>query len=240
MAILGSDHIPILIQIGIDIPKCNIFRFEEYWLEFEGFKEVVENNWVNKGLYKNCAHELVARFKSLRHGIKKWSKHLSELTVIINNCSYVIAMLDGLEDQRTLSIIEIKFRNVVKLHLGKLLEAKRLYWRKRANIRWAKLGDENTKFFHAMATRNYRNNKVAMIQAEDGRDITNNEQKHAILWNSFKGRLGQNEECQMMFDLSTLITPQDLSSIEDPFSTDEIDSMLKHMPNDKSPGPDGF
>jgi exonuclease III len=38
MARLGSDHIPILIQVGTDIPKCNIFRFEEYWLEFDGFK----------------------------------------------------------------------------------------------------------------------------------------------------------------------------------------------------------
>jgi endonuclease/exonuclease/phosphatase family metal-dependent hydrolase len=30
MARLGSDHIPILIQVGTDIPKCNIFRFEEF------------------------------------------------------------------------------------------------------------------------------------------------------------------------------------------------------------------
>jgi hypothetical protein len=79
-----------------------------------------------------------------------------------------------------------------------------------------------------------------MIQAEDGREITSHEQKASVLWNSFKGRLGQSVECQMMFDLSTMITPQDLSSIEEPFTREEIDSIVKHMPNDKSAGPDGF
>jgi hypothetical protein len=30
MARLGSDHVPILIQVGTDIPRAQIFRFEEY------------------------------------------------------------------------------------------------------------------------------------------------------------------------------------------------------------------
>jgi hypothetical protein len=106
LARLGSDHIPIPIQIGTRIPKSYIFRFEEYWLQFEGFKEVVEEHWINKGVYRNCAQDLVANFKSLGHGIKKWSKQLSKLTIIINNCSYVIALIDGLEEQRSLSIIK--------------------------------------------------------------------------------------------------------------------------------------
>ena len=79
---------------------------------------------------------------------------------MIENCSYVLAMTDGLEEQRALSLMEGNFRNAVKAHQMKLLEAKRIYWRKRANIRWAKLGDENTKKIHAVATRNYRHNFI--------------------------------------------------------------------------------
>jgi endonuclease/exonuclease/phosphatase family metal-dependent hydrolase len=41
MARLGSDHVPILIEIGSVIPKAQIFRFEEYWLDFDGLDEVV-------------------------------------------------------------------------------------------------------------------------------------------------------------------------------------------------------
>jgi hypothetical protein len=240
LARLGLDYIPILIQVNTTIHKSNIFRSEEYWLEFEEFQNVVQQHWVSNGLYKGVAHDLVAGFKSLRNGIKKWSKKLSNLTVIIENCSYVIAMNDGLEDQRNLSIIEKFVRKAVKQHQIKLLEAKRIYWRKRANIRWAQLGDENTKFFHAIATRNYRHNFIASLHSDEGIEYTDHEQKAAILWNAFKNRLGKTEEYEMMFDLANLITPVDLSSVEVPFTHEEIDGIIKLMPNDKAPGPDGF
>jgi hypothetical protein len=162
MARLGSDHIPIRIQIGSDIPKSNIFRFEEYWLEFDGFKEIVKTHLNHTSHFKNIAQDIVAKFKSLRHGIKKWSEYLTQLSYTINKCSYVLALLDGLEEQRALSWVEKIFRKALKSHLTKILAAKRLYWRKRANIRWAKLGNENAKLCHAIATRNYRHNHIVM------------------------------------------------------------------------------
>jgi hypothetical protein len=95
MARLGSDHIPIRIQIGSDIPKSNIFRFEEYWLEFDGFKEIVKTHWNHTGHFKNIAQDIVATFKSLRHGIKKWSEHLTQLSYTINNSVTYLHFLMG-------------------------------------------------------------------------------------------------------------------------------------------------
>ena len=43
MAKLSSHHVPINIQIDSMIPKCHIFRFEEFWLDFEGFIDTVSN-----------------------------------------------------------------------------------------------------------------------------------------------------------------------------------------------------
>jgi hypothetical protein len=40
----------------------------------------------------------------------------------------------------------------------KLLESRGIYWRSREKNQMGKLGDENTKFFHIVATRNYRHN----------------------------------------------------------------------------------
>jgi hypothetical protein len=137
-------------------------------------------------------------------------------------------------------VIEKNFRKVVKKHLSKLLEEKGIYWRKRANIRWAKLGNENTKKFHAVATRNYRHNLIAMIKNESNIEFTDHENKAALLWESFKKRLGQSVNTEINFDLNAMITPQDLSSVELPFTHEEIDLVIKHVPLDKSPGPDGF
>ena len=127
LAKLTSDHIPIQIQIGTSIPKANIFRFEEYWLEFDGFMEVVGNSWLLPGINNNPAKELTARLKSVRAGLKKWSRNLSKLHKVIESCSYVLALIDGLEEQRNLSLQEKNFREALRSHQLKLLEAKRIY-----------------------------------------------------------------------------------------------------------------
>ena len=71
-----------------------------------------------------------------------------------------------------------------------MMEAKRIYWKNSAKIRWATLGDENTKFFHTVAEQSYRRNLITSIKTSDGTDIFNHDNKAAIIWNSFKDKLG--------------------------------------------------
>ena len=47
LANISSDHVSIEIMIDSNIPKSNIFRFEEFWLDFEGFIDTVSNYWNN-------------------------------------------------------------------------------------------------------------------------------------------------------------------------------------------------
>jgi hypothetical protein len=44
-------------------------------------------------------------------------------------------MLDGIEDQRNLSVAEHNFKKILENHTRKLMEAKRIYWKNRAKIR---------------------------------------------------------------------------------------------------------
>jgi hypothetical protein len=57
---------------------------------------------------------------------EKWSNEFSQLNKLINNSNVALALLDGLEDQRRLSALEKKFRQLVKRYLPKLLESKRI------------------------------------------------------------------------------------------------------------------
>ena len=58
---------------------------------------------------------------------------------------------------------------------------------------------------------------------------------------AYKSRMGVSLNPQMHFDLQHLIQLDvDLSSLVEPFTIEEIDQVVKNMPADKAPGPNGF
>jgi hypothetical protein len=101
---------------------------------------VVQLHWNIAPYFANAAKTVNAKFRQVRAGLKHWSKEFSNLGKLINNSHFVLAILDGLEEQRFLSNLESSFRRLVKQYLAKLLEAKRVYWKQRNTARWVLLG----------------------------------------------------------------------------------------------------
>jgi hypothetical protein len=158
---------------------------------------------------------------------------------LINNFHCALTLLDSLEDQRPLDRVEFNFRKLVKKHLATLLEAKRVYWKQRATIRWVKFGDENSKLFQAMATISFRRNLIPKLLQQYGSLLTDHHLKAGLLWNAFRDRLGLSEYSGMLFDLEILLQRVPLHVLDDPFSK-EIDAAVKELPSDHATGPDGF
>jgi len=92
-----------------------------------------------------------------------------------------------------------------------------------------------------MATISYRRNAISQLRDENGNWIADHDGKAALLYLAYKNRMGVSLQPQMLFDLDQLINLNvDLSSLIEPFSKEEIDQVVKNMPTDKAPGPDGF
>jgi hypothetical protein len=91
------------------------------------------------------------------------------------------------------------------MELISLLHQQRLYWRQRGTIKWVKLGDENTKFFHANASIRHRRNSITSLVDNDNNVVHGHEQKASLLWNDFKERLGTSSYNGMLFDLPSLV-----------------------------------
>ena len=241
MARPTSDHVPCIVSIDTVIPKAQLFRFENFWVDQPGFYECVKRVWDRPTRASSSSAVLTEKMKALRVELKKWKMGLSKLKSLISKCSLVILYFDVLEEDRPLFIQEANFRKIVKKHYEDLLRCQYRYWRKRCTIRWMKLGEENSKFFHAMATERYRRNTMASLQMSDGHIVTDHGQMASIAWDCYKQRMGTSNGINMLFDLNSLVKRVDgLEELTEGFTTKEMDDLVKHMAVDKAPGPDGF
>jgi hypothetical protein len=69
-----SDHLPCKIQIGTNIPKANIFRFENFWLSHPDCFELIKNAWSTPTIgYLDSARTISAKFKLLRRMLRIWA-----------------------------------------------------------------------------------------------------------------------------------------------------------------------
>jgi hypoxanthine-guanine phosphoribosyltransferase len=91
------------------------------------------------------------------------------------------------------------FRRIVKLHYEQLLHvhAQFLDWKKCCTARWMKLGEENTKYFHSVATIRYIRNNIVFLIADDVRNITHHEEMDVMALNCYKNRMGTSREIDM-------------------------------------------
>jgi hypothetical protein len=241
LARITSDHLPYRVQIGTNVPKKNIFRFENYWFNHPGCIEQIESVWNSHHNSGNSAHIVSAKFKNLRRILKHWSKGISNLSKLIANCNMTIAFLDKLEELRPLYPQEFNFRKIIKVHITSLLRTQNQYWRQRFTQRMTQFGDGNTIFFYSMATETFRKNVISQIMDDTGRMVSSHEEKSALFWNEFRRRLGLSVHTDMQFDLHTIVKRHDnLEDLCRRFTTEEIDNVIFDLPSDKAPGPDGF
>lgn len=191
--------------------------------------------------HQDAAKIITAKFKKLRAIFKEWQKSLSSLKTIITNVKNIHFFLEILEEYRDLSLAEWNFKSILSNKLSELLEQKKVYWKQRGIIKWVKLGDSNTNFFHANATIRHRGNLINQLVYDLGITLHSHKDKELLIWHEFKQRLGTSNFSAFSADPHLFIhRHENLSFLEDPFFSEENDDIIKPLPNNKSPRPDGF
>jgi hypothetical protein len=78
------------------------------------------------------------------------------------------------------------------------------------------------------------------LVAENG-ICTNHDDKAELIYEYYEGLIGNGWHMDHTIDLQALgILSHDLADLELPFSEEEVWAIIKQMPSDKAPGPDGF
>jgi mannosylglycoprotein endo-beta-mannosidase len=180
-------------------------------------------------------------FRKTATALQAWGhRKIGNVKLQMAIANLVILRLDAAQDQRLLSPGEAWLRRTLKLALLGMAFLKRTIARQRSRIRWLTEGDTNSKLFHAVA--NGRRAKIFIPAVRVGDEIiTDQERKLAAFSDAYQALLGsiQNRPHALNLDFLQLAV-HDLSDLEGIFTEEEVWHVIKELPPDRAPGPDGF
>ncbi|XP_020258606.1 uncharacterized protein LOC109835017 [Asparagus officinalis] len=159
----------------------------------------------------------------------------------ISNLSSQIHALNICEESRNLSPQEIQLRSDMKDQILSLAKAEEIKWKQRSRIQWLKEGDNNSAFFHKVASYHRRKKFVPHLLINDSIISSDSAIKDSF-FSFFSNLFGQAPASRLSPNWSTLYPNEnfDLSSLDLPFSPQEITEAVFDLNPDKSPRPDGL
>ncbi|KAK4432680.1 hypothetical protein Salat_1030200 [Sesamum alatum] len=168
-----SDHSPGIISLfDPPAPKPKPFRFFNMWVDHPDFLATVESHW-NMNVEGTTQFSLCRKLKALKGPLKAFNNlHYSHISVKAKEAD--LALQDAqtqLESNPENAVIRGSLGDLRK-KVAFLAEAERQFYYQNAKIHFLKMGDRNTKFFHAMVKRNAARSSILAITKSDGTVVT--------------------------------------------------------------------
>jgi hypothetical protein len=152
----------------------------------------------------------------------------------------VILRLDEAQDFRALSDAEHNLRAKLKKRILSWVVIEKARKKQCARISTIREGDANTRFFHLRANDRRRKNFIQR-HCHQGGWLFSHEDKQCLVQEHFTTGMSTPTPRSRDFSWPVLDLPTpDLSSLDGPFTDEEIWRAIRHLPQDKAPGPDGF
>lgn len=98
-----SDHCLIILTCQTTTPRRASFKFENFWIHINGFREVVQQAWSKQQI--SSAHSVLSeKLSATAKALKAWSKPLfSKARMQLHIANEIILRLDMAEEDRLLS-----------------------------------------------------------------------------------------------------------------------------------------
>ncbi|XP_052290178.1 uncharacterized protein LOC127899993 [Citrus sinensis] len=123
---------------------------------------------------------------------------------------------------------------------NELLHSHETFWKQRAKSNWLREGDMNSRYFHAMASAQKKQNAIGKLRNSQGQWCTNPEDINEIITNYFTqifstegGFCGE----ALQWVEPSISAEQNLTLLEN-FNKADVREAIFSMHPDKSPGPD--
>ena len=238
---MGSDHCPLFLTGDIAKQSYKGFRFESFWVNMPGFKEVIEDTWTQPVNTQDAILRMHVKLIRTAKALKLWRRqNLGNLQLRLEIVKEILKLLDGAQEQRVLTPEELEFRRFLKAKSLNLAAIQRSRARQHSRLTWLRKGDACTRLFMLHANNRRKKHFIPSLATASG-IASSHQRKEVIVFDHFVNLLGKAQERSLSFNWANLgYQPHNLSELEDPFEEEEIKNTVMHLPAEKSPGPDGF
>lgn len=144
------------------------------------------------------------------------------------------------QDRRTLAVHEEELRKRLKMKALGRSSLQRSIARQESRLLWLVEGDAPTKFFHNYTNGRRRKKHIHSLEV-DGRLVVDERAKAEAAFQYFDEVLGTPPIRTLQLNLQVLsITSHNLTGLDNHFMEAEVWDVIRSLPPDKAPGPDGF
>ncbi|XP_070025375.1 uncharacterized protein [Nicotiana sylvestris] len=168
LAKTGSDHSPMYLKCDTETPPIKKpFKFLNFWVEHDTFKDVVRENWTadfSANPFTIHNHKL----KKLKKALLLWSK--ATFGNIFQKIASVeeVVMIHEAEFEANPTGMNRERLQKVQAELINCLALEEKFWQQKAGMTWFKEGDRNTNFFHAQVIGRRKRLQLNRIQDSGG------------------------------------------------------------------------
>ena len=237
-----SDHCPVLLDSDGIKTGPSPFWFENMWLKFAGFKDILRDWWQSLHFSGSYSFILASKLKALKGILKAWNIEVfGRVDQKKKEALNRIAFWDDVEKEKVLSLVEAEKREKARVDFKEWVDMEEISWRQKSREIWLKEGDRNTGFFHRMANSHRRRKSISSISINGRRLVKEDEVKDGLI-DAFQSLLSaSNNWCLPYPDLQfNLISADQFAKLEEMFTEEEVLAAISGLNDDKAPGPDGF
>jgi hypothetical protein len=213
------------------------------WTEREDFSSVVSNLWSTP-VTGNPMYQLTTKLRLLKKELRQF--HRQHTTHISSRVAQAkVAWFDAqafLDCNPTSTAANISERSFAKRYM-QLCKDEESIFKQRSKVHWLQLGDKNTKFFHNSLLHRQVRNRVHSLQDDAGHVFTDPQGMGKLASTYYENLLTAPQppiHGDAMHAFTNRISDESRSSLLLPITDDEIKSALFSIPDNKSPGPDGY